>query len=74
MPAWPLDQAVAVNPHWRRIGMPIRHVAARLAVLGDFRVFPARDYIRREWAAGRILPADLEAALRVHAGREGGAA
>ncbi|CAM5209246.1 putative inorganic carbon transporter subunit DabA OS=Castellaniella defragrans OX=75697 GN=dabA PE=3 SV=1 [Castellaniella defragrans] len=36
MPAWPLDQAVAVNPHWRRIGLPIRRVAARLAVLGDF--------------------------------------
>ncbi|HEX7348328.1 MAG TPA: putative inorganic carbon transporter subunit DabA, partial [Rhodanobacteraceae bacterium] len=42
MPAWPLDQAVAVNPHWRRIGRPIRQVAARLAVLGDFKVFPER--------------------------------
>jgi len=66
MPAWPLDQAVAVNPHWRRIGMPIRHVAARLAVLGDFRVFPARDYIRQEWEQGRITHADLEAALKIH--------
>lgn len=64
MPAWPLDQAVAVNPHWRRIGLPIRRVAARLAVLGDFRVFPARDGIRREWVAGRITRGDLEAALR----------
>ncbi len=67
MPAWPLDQAVAVNPHWRRIGLPIRHVAARLAVLGDFHVFPARDYIRQEWDAGRIARQDLEAALAVRA-------
>lgn len=69
MPAWPLDQAVAVNPHWRRIGMPIRQVAARLAVLGDFHVFPARDYIQREWEKGRITRADLDAALRMHAAR-----
>jgi len=70
MPAWPLDQAVAVNPHWRRIDRPIRQVAARLAVLGDFRVFPQRDYIRREWDAGRIARADLDAALEIHAARE----
>jgi hypothetical protein len=63
MPAWPLDQAVAVNPHWRRIGKPIRRVAARLAVLGDFHVFPSRDYIAREWETGRISPADLGVAL-----------
>ena len=67
MPTWPLDQAVAVNPHWRRVGMPIRHVAARLAVLGDFRVFPDRAYIRREWDAGRIARADLEVALKMNA-------
>jgi uncharacterized protein YbcC (UPF0753/DUF2309 family) len=70
MPSWPLDQAVAVNPHWRRIGMPIRLVAARLAVLGDFRVFPARDYIRQEWEAGGITRADLDAALRIHTAHE----
>ena len=27
-PAWPLDRAIAVNPHWARIGMPVRRVAA----------------------------------------------
>ncbi|TAL73988.1 MAG: DUF2309 domain-containing protein [Rhodanobacter sp.] len=70
MAAWPLDQAVAVNPHWRRVGRPIRQVAAQLAVLGDFRVFPARDYIRREWNAGRIRRADLDVALQVHATHE----
>jgi uncharacterized protein YbcC (UPF0753/DUF2309 family) len=70
MPVWPLDQAVAVNPHWRRIGLPIRRVAARLAVLGDFRVFPDRAYIRREWEAGRITHADLDVALKMHAAHE----
>lgn len=73
MPAWPLDQAVAVNPHWRRIALPIRRVAARLAVLGDFRVFPDRGYIRRAWEAGRITRADLDVALRTHTAREPGA-
>lgn len=70
MPAWPLDQAVAVNPHWRRIGKPIRRVAARLAVLGDFHVFPSRDYISREWKTGRISPTDLAVALKAHSARE----
>lgn len=23
-PAWPLDRAIAVNPHWSRIGRPVR--------------------------------------------------
>ncbi|NGM85781.1 DUF2309 domain-containing protein [Parapusillimonas sp. SGNA-6] len=63
MPAWPLDQAVAVNPHWRRSDMPIRRAAARLAVLGDFQVFPSRNCIYHEWAAGRITRADLDVAL-----------
>jgi uncharacterized protein YbcC (UPF0753/DUF2309 family) len=70
MPVWPLDQAVAVNPHWRRIGMPVRRVAARLAVLGDFRLFPDRAYIRQEWEAGRIAREDLDTALKAHATRE----
>ncbi|MGB3741887.1 MAG: DUF2309 domain-containing protein [Castellaniella sp.] len=70
MPVWPLDQAVAVNPHWRRIGQPIRQVAARLAVLGDFRVFPARDYLLQEWQTRRLTQADLDAALQAHAAGE----
>jgi uncharacterized protein YbcC (UPF0753/DUF2309 family) len=70
MPAWPLDQAVAVNPHWRRADMPIRRVAARLAVLGDFHVFPPRDYIQQEWEAGRITRADLDTALERYAAHE----
>jgi len=62
-PSWPLDQAVAVNPHWRRVDQPIRHAAARLAVLADFHVFPTREYIRKAWQQQRISRADLEAAV-----------
>ncbi|WP_295854268.1 YbcC family protein [uncultured Xylophilus sp.] len=62
-PAWPLDQAIAVNPHWQRIGLGVRQVAARMAVLGAIAVFPPRALIRQHWASGRITPADLETAL-----------
>lgn len=58
-PAWPLDSAIAVNPHWSRIGMPLRRVAARMAVLGGIRVFPPRELIRQAWDEGRITSADL---------------
>lgn len=62
-PSWPLDQAVAINPHWRRVDQPIRHVAARLAVLADFHVFPSREYMRKAWDEQRINHTDLDAAL-----------
>lgn len=63
-PAWPLDRAIAVNPHWSRIGMPMRRVAARMAVLGRIQVFPTRDQQQNAWHAGRISPADLAHALQ----------
>ncbi|MDE2604905.1 MAG: DUF2309 domain-containing protein [Burkholderiales bacterium] len=62
-PAWPLDQAIAVNPHWERIGLTVRQVAARMAVLGDIQVFPSRSHVRQAWEAGRITEADLAYAL-----------
>lgn len=62
-PAWPLDQAIAVNPHWSRIGMPVRQVAARMAVLASIQVFPSREIQLRAWREGRITQADLEHAL-----------
>jgi uncharacterized protein YbcC (UPF0753/DUF2309 family) len=62
-PAWPLDQAIAVNPHWARIDRPVRQVAARLAVLAGVQVFPPRPLIAQAWAEGRITPQDLRAAL-----------
>ncbi len=62
-PAWPLDRAIAVNPHWARIDLKVRTVAARMAVLGDIRVFPPRAQLRQAWVSGRIAAADLDEAL-----------
>ena len=62
-PAWPLDRAIAVNPHWSRIGMPVRRVAARMAVFGGIQVFPSRESQKQAWGAGRIGAADLDQAL-----------
>ncbi|MGC4076058.1 MAG: DUF2309 domain-containing protein [Rubrivivax sp.] len=62
-PAWPLDRAIAVNPHWQRIGHGLRTVAARLAVLGGIAVLPPRERLREAWRSGRITPADLAQAL-----------
>ena len=62
-PAWPLDRAIAVNPHWSRIGMPVRRVAARMAVFGGIKVFPSRESQKQAWGAGRISAADLDQAL-----------
>lgn len=62
-PAWPLDRAIAVNPHWSRIVMPVRQVAARMAVLGGIQVFPTRQSQQQAWDAGRITAADLDHAL-----------
>ena len=64
-PAWPLDRAIAVNPHWSRIGMPVREVAARMAALGGIQVFPTRSELQRAWQTGRIRAADLAVAQRL---------
>jgi uncharacterized protein len=63
-PAWPLDRAIAVNPHWARVGRPVRQVAARMAVLGGIQVFPPRDEQLKAWRAGRIDATDLADALQ----------
>lgn len=62
-PAWPLDRALAVNPHWGRINRPLRTVAARMAVLGGIRVLPARRQLAHWWQQGRLQADDLAAAL-----------
>lgn len=58
-PAWPLDRAIAVNPHWSRVGMPLRTVAARMALLGGIQVFPPREQLLQAWEQGRVTEADL---------------
>lgn len=62
-PSWPLDQSIAVNPHWKRVYLPVRDVAARMAVLANIHVFPKRDYIKEAWHSGRIQTVDLEHAI-----------
>ncbi|MEO7255278.1 MAG: putative inorganic carbon transporter subunit DabA, partial [Casimicrobium sp.] len=63
-PAWPLERAIAVNPHWARVSRPVREVAARMAVLGGIDVFPSRSYVQQAWREGRITEPDLAYALR----------
>ncbi len=63
-PAWPLDRAIAVNPHWARVSRPVRQVAARMAVLGGIELFPSRSYVQQAWREGRINEADLACGLR----------
>ena len=63
-PAWPLDQSIAVNPHWKRVQLPLREVAARMAVLADMQIYPARDYVLHAWKQGRIRAEDLQLALQ----------
>lgn len=70
-PAWPLERAIAVNPHWERIGMPLRRVAARMAVLGGIRVFPERASFRQAWQERRIARSDLEQAIAATPGAAG---
>lgn len=62
-PAWPLDRAIAVNPHWGRIERPLREVAARMAVFAGIRVFPPRQTVREAWHGGRVGRPDLVQAL-----------
>lgn len=62
-PSWPLDRSIAVNPHWQRVGRPVREVAARMAVLAGIQVLPTRAYLLEAWQSGRISQADLNWAL-----------
>ena len=61
--AWPLDRAIAVNHHWSLISLPVRRVAARMAVLGGIQVFPPRPLQQQAWLAERISAADLQQAI-----------
>jgi len=62
-PTWPLDRSIAVNPHWQRVGLSVRAVAARMAVLAGIQVLPSRAHMREAWQSGRIGPKDLDWAL-----------
>jgi hypothetical protein len=63
-PAWPLDRSIAVNPHWSRIGMPVREVAARLAGAGRHPGVSRPRGAATGLGAGRITASDLQQALQ----------
>lgn len=72
-PAWPLDQAIAVNPHWQRTHLSVREVAARMATLGGLQVFPSRHRQREAWEKKRIGETDLYSAIQmIPAARQSG--
>jgi uncharacterized protein YbcC (UPF0753/DUF2309 family) len=46
-PAWPLDRAIAVNPHWGWIDQPIEDAAAAVGVLAGMKLLPEAQPARR---------------------------
>ena len=62
-PAWPLDRAIAVNPYWKRTALPLRTVAARMAVLAGIQVLPTRERLREAWHAGELTREDVARAI-----------
>ena len=53
-PTWPLTASIAVNPHWQRVGRPVRQVAARMAVLAGVQVLLRRPTCLTHGRAVRI--------------------
>ena len=52
-PAWPLDRAIAVNPHWGWIDQPIEQAAAAVGVLAGMKLVPEAQPARRPLLADR---------------------
>lgn len=62
--SWPLDEFIAVNPHWGRLDLPIERAAARIEVLGDMRLTPLRQDMLSQWCKNPITPEALQQAAR----------
>jgi hypothetical protein len=62
-PTWPLDRFIAVNPYWGHLERPIAAAAAHVAALSGSPMLMPRRWFRGEWQAGRVTPADLQAAI-----------
>jgi len=62
--SWPLDEFIAVNPHWGRLDLPIERAAARIEVLGGMRLTPPREDIRNQWRMKPVTPEALHQAAR----------
>ena len=62
-PSWPLDQFIAVNPYWGWVGRPMPEAAALLGTLAGTRLTMPREWFREQWAAGKLQPVHLQAAV-----------
>lgn len=62
--SWPLDEFIAVNPHWGRLDLPIERAAARIEVLGGMRLTPPRQDMLKQWCKKPITPEALQQAAR----------
>lgn len=62
-PTWPLDQFIAVNPHWGFVDGPIERVAAEVAILQRVSMHMPRGYYLQKFRAGAFERSDLEAAI-----------
>ena len=61
-PTWPLDEFIAVNPYWGWVGRPIAEAAANLGTLAGSRLTMPREWMRAQWAAGRLTREHLHTA------------
>ncbi len=61
-PTWPLDQFIAVNPHWGWRSLPIAQAAGHLGSLAGTMLTMPRSWFREQWAHGRFTEVDLDAA------------
>lgn len=59
---WPLDEFIAVNPHWGRRDLPIERAAARIEVLGRMRLTPLRRDMLNQWSQTSITSTALRQA------------
>ncbi|MDF2180233.1 DUF2309 domain-containing protein [Aliiglaciecola sp. CAU 1673] len=63
-PAWPLDQAIAVNPFWRMIDQPLPQLSAHLAWLSQAQCLMSKDYFRSRWQQQDVQEEQLLQAAR----------
>jgi uncharacterized protein len=60
-PAWPLDQAIAVNPWWGWRDLPIERTDATLGALTGAQLRMPLAWYREQWRAGQMGLDDLRA-------------
>lgn len=69
-PAWPLDQAIAVNPWWGWRGLPIERADAILGAVAGATLRMPLAWYRQQWRDGAFTRPDLEAVTTDHRGAD----